>query len=125
MGRRSGLVFVAILALGLSAPNASGTHARSPKTPTAPTHLKATRIPARESTTARLTFGNAKPRGQKVLGYSALCRAGGPADRYKVVGKHSPATLKGLTHGLGYGCTLQGRSRAGFGAESKPFTVWP
>jgi hypothetical protein len=122
VGRRSGLVVVAVLALGACPLSANGAQARS-GTPAAPTNVKASRSPS--GTTARLTFGAAKPRGQKVTGYSALCRAGGPASRYKVVGKHSPATLEGLTPGLGYGCTLQGRSHAGFGAESKPFTVWP
>jgi len=92
-------------------------------TPRAPKHVKASRVA--HGTTARLTFGSAKPRGQKVTGYSAVCRAGGRAARYKVVGKHSPATLEGLTPGLGYGCKLQGRSRAGFGVKSKPFTVRP
>ncbi len=41
-------------------------------TPRAPTHVKASRV---SGTTARVTFGAARPRGQKVKGYSASCRA--------------------------------------------------
>jgi len=85
-------------------------------TPRAPTHVKATRT---GSTTARLTFHAAKPRGQKVKGYSASC--GG--HRMRVVGRHSPATVTGLTPGVRYTCRLRGRSRAGYGAPSKTFVI--
>lgn len=121
MARRSGLVLFTVLALCIGAGAARAKLGAA--TPTAPTNVKATRAP--DGTTARLTFVAAKPRGQKVTGYSALCRDGGPAYRHKVVGKHSPATLEGLEAGVAYGCTLQGRSRAGFGAESKGFVVYP
>lgn len=85
-------------------------------TPAAPKNVKARRL---TGTTARITFGAAKPHGQKVTGYSAKC--GGK--RFTVAGKRSPATIKGLTAGVGYSCTLQGRSRAGYGAASKRFSI--
>jgi hypothetical protein len=85
-------------------------------TPRAPKHVKARRS---SGTTARVTFGAARPRGQKVKGYSAECSG----RRMKVVGRHSPATIKGLTPGVAYTCRLQGRSRAGYGAASKKFAI--
>ncbi len=86
-------------------------------TPRAPIHVKATRT---SGTTARLTFGAARPRGQKVTGYAASC---GAHTKVTVVGKHSPAIVKGLTRGVAYTCTLRGRSRAGKGAASKRFAI--
>ncbi len=89
-------------------------------TPRAPTHVKARRT---TGTTARLTFGVARPRGQKVIGYSAHCRALNKLHRLRVVGKRSPATIEDLAPGVAYACTLQGRSRAGYGAASKQFSI--
>ena len=86
-------------------------------TPRAPTHVKASRV---SGTTARVTFRAARPRGQKVKGYSASC---GSHTKTKVVGKHSPATIKGLAPGVAYSCTLRGRSRAGYGLASKKFSI--
>ena len=85
-------------------------------TPRAPTHVKAHRT---SGTTAHITFHPARPRGQKVRGYSASC----DGHRMKVVGRHSPATIKGLTPGVAYTCRLRGRSRAGYGAASKKFAI--
>jgi hypothetical protein len=85
-------------------------------TPRAPKNVKAHRSGA---TTARLTFTAARPRGQKVKGYSAEC--GG--HRFTVAGRHSPATIKGLTPGVAYTCKLQARSRAGYGLASKRFSI--
>ncbi len=85
-------------------------------TPLAPKHVEASRL---SGTTARVTFRAAKPHGQKVTGYSAKC--GGK--RFAVKGKHSPATIEGLTSGVGYSCKLQGRSKAGYGAASKTFAI--
>jgi len=89
-------------------------------TPRAPTHVKARRT---SGTTARVTFRAARPRGQKVKGYSANCRALNKLHRLRVTGKHSPATIKGLTPGVAYRCTLEGRSRAGYGHASKRFSI--
>ena len=85
-------------------------------TPRAPTEVKATRTSA---TTAKVTFTKAKPRGQKVTGYSVLCSG----HRFKVVGRHSPAAIEGLSAGVAYTCRLQGRSRAGYGRASKAFFI--
>jgi hypothetical protein len=85
-------------------------------TPRAPKNVKARRS---SGTTARVSFLAARPRGQKVLGYSAKC----DGHRLKVVGRHSPATIAGLTPGVAYSCRLQARSRAGYGAASKRFSI--
>jgi hypothetical protein len=89
-------------------------------TPRAPKNVKAVRNGA---TTARITFIAAKPRGQKVKGYGAFCRAAGKSYRFTVVGRHSPAVVEGLTPGVPYTCTLRARSRAGYGNKSKPFSI--
>ena len=91
-------------------------------TPRAPTHVEARRT---SGTTARLTFHAARPRGQKVTGYSTICRGLSKFHRLRVVGKRSPATVNGLTPGLAYTCRLEGRSRAGYGVASKRFSIHP
>lgn len=89
-------------------------------TPHAPTNVHATRL---TGTTARATFVNAKPRGQRVTGYGAFCHTATKSYRFKTIGRHSPVTIEGLTPHVAYTCTLRARSRAGWGNRSKAFSI--
>jgi hypothetical protein len=91
-------------------------------TPHAPTHIKAKRL---SSSKARVTFRAARPRGQKVTGYRLLC-AVSSSDVVlvsTVKARRSPITLRRLAPRKPYRCTLQARSKAGYGARSRQFSV--
>jgi hypothetical protein len=82
------------------------------------------RVGARRSgpTTARVTFTPAKTRGQAVRGLRARC----DGHKFKVVGRHSPARIVGLTAGRTYhDCRLQAFSRSGLGRLSNWFSISP
>jgi hypothetical protein len=88
-------------------------------TPRAPTHVKARRL---GSSSAKVTFHAAKPRGQKVKGYQLSCRPsrGGPAVTARST--RSPLTISKLAAGP-YSCTLRARSKAGYGTVSRRFSI--
>jgi hypothetical protein len=90
-------------------------------TPHAPTHVKARRL---SRTSARVTFHAAKPRGQKVKGYQVSCTPGYHAAIVTAKSKHSPLTITGLGPEA-YNCTLRARSKAGYGAWSRGFSILP
>lgn len=89
-------------------------------TPHAPTHIKVTR-PSRYS--ANVAFSKAKPRGQKVTGYQLKCAPNGGGSTVIVKGKRSPLSVTGLGDPEGYRCKLRARSKAGYGAWSRGFTI--
>jgi hypothetical protein len=89
-------------------------------TPRAPTHIKAHRL---SSTSAKVTFRAAKPRGQKVTGYALSCAPNGGGSLVRVKGRRSPLVVKRLGDPEGYRCTLRARSKAGYGPRSRGFTI--
>ena len=89
-------------------------------TPRAPTHIAVHRA-GRFS--AKVTFRAAKPRGQKVTGYALRCAPNGGGSALTVKGRRSPLVLKHLGDPEGYRCTLRARSKAGYGARSRGFTI--
>jgi hypothetical protein len=89
-------------------------------TPHAPTHIKVRRL---GSTSAKVTFHPAKPRGQKVTGYALRCAPNGGGPLVTVKGRRSPLVAAGLGDPEGYRCTLRARSRAGYGSRSPVFRI--
>ena len=87
-------------------------------TPHAPTHVKVTRL---SSSSAKVTFHAAKPRGQKVKGYQLSCKPSGGAT-VTATSRHSPVSVTRLA-AVPYRCTLRARSKAGYGLRSRPFTI--
>jgi hypothetical protein len=88
-------------------------------TPRAPTHITVKRL---GSTSARVTFRLAKPRGQKVKGYQLRCGPTYYGTAITAKSKHSPLTVTGLGP-VPYKCTLRARSKAGYGARSRSFSI--
>jgi hypothetical protein len=91
-------------------------------TPRAPTHIKATRT---GTTSAKVTFRAAKPRGQKVTGYKLSCqsvRGVKAVSMVTVTGRRSPLTVTKLVPEA-YSCTLRARSKAGYGLLSQRFVI--
>ena len=88
-------------------------------TPRAPTQIKAKRL---SGSKAKVTFGAAQPRGQKVTGYKLSCKA---ANGTTVTAKsrRSPLVVKTLVPGQAYKCTVRGHSKAGYGPLSKKFSI--
>jgi hypothetical protein len=81
--------------------------------PTRPAITKAKRDSA---TKGRVSFTRSKPRGAKVLGYTARCVSG----RHVVLAQGSFPTVvvKGLKRGKAYSCTVRAKSKAGPGRYS-------
>lgn len=77
--------------------------------PGLPRQLRARRT---TSTAGAIWFMKALPRGAKVRGYQAVCRAGSHVVRGSTAA--SPVRLRGLTAAR-YSCTLQAKSKAGLG----------
>ena len=77
--------------------------------PGLPRNLRARRTTA---TAGAIWFAKALPRGAKVRGYQAVCRAGGHVVRGNAAG--SPVRLRGLRDAR-YSCTLRAKSKAGLG----------
>jgi len=90
-------------------------------TPRAPTHIGVIRL---SSSSARVKFKAAKPRGQKVTGYQVSCRpsVGDPTPAATAKSKRSPVTVKKLA-AEAYRCTVRARSKAGYGPRSRVFTI--
>jgi hypothetical protein len=88
-------------------------------TPRAPTHVKVRRL---SRASARVTFHAATPRGQKVKGYQLSCRPSGGGEAVIAYSKRSPLTVTTLGWAQ-YGCTLRARSKAGYGARSRSFSI--
>jgi fibronectin type III domain protein len=90
--------------------------------PRAPTHIKATRLSA---SSARVAFRAARPRGQRVTGYKLVCAAGF-SDVVQVItvkGRRSPLRVRNLAPRKAYSCRLRARSKAGYGARSRGFSI--
>jgi Fibronectin type III domain len=81
-------------------------------TPRAVTNLRARRT---SSSTALLGFTRARPRGSKVRGYKATCRAGTHTVTASSSRNRSPLRVSGLYYGTRYACTLRAKSHAGPG----------
>jgi hypothetical protein len=81
-------------------------------TPRAPTSVRARRT---SSSTALLGFTRARPRGSKVRGYKASCRATGHTVIASSSHNLSPLRVRGLHYGTKYACTLRAKSHAGLG----------
>jgi Fibronectin type III domain len=81
-------------------------------TPRAPTNVRAKRT---SSSTALLGFTKARPRGSKVRGYKATCRAGSHVVTASSSRNRSPLRVAGLYYGTRYACTLRAKSHAGLG----------
>jgi hypothetical protein len=67
------------------------------------------------SSTALLGFTRARPRGSKVRGYKATCRATGHTVIASSSHNLSPLRVRGLHYGTKYACTLRAKSHAGLG----------
>jgi hypothetical protein len=81
-------------------------------TPRVPTNVRAKRT---SSSTALLGFTKARPRGSKVRGYKATCRAGSHVVTASSSRNRSPLRVTGLYYGTRYACTLRAKSHAGLG----------
>ena len=83
--------------------------------PRRPRNISATR-PAGDR--GRIRFAPALPRGSKVRGYVAVCKATGLPKVVKRVAVTNTIIVTGLRAGRRYGCTVRATSRAGQGAAA-------
>ena len=81
--------------------------------PGRPRDLRASRTTAAAGV---IRFAKALPRGAKVRGYQAVCRAGGHVVRGNAAG--SPVRVRGLRDAR-YSCTLRAKSKAGLGRVAR------
>lgn len=89
-------------------------------TPRAAKGLRAKRT---SSYTGLLGFTKAKPRGSKVRGYQATCRAGSHVVKSSSKKNRSPLRVSGLRYGTKYTCTLRAKSKAGLGKTSAKIKI--
>jgi len=82
--------------------------------PTRPSITKTKRVTGAKG---RVTFTNSRPRGAKVLGYTARCVSG----RHVVIaqGSYPTVVVKGLKRGRAYDCKVRAKSKAGPSRYSK------
>ncbi len=83
--------------------------------PRKPRNISATRP---GSDRGRIRFASALPRGSKVRGYVAVCKATGLAKVVKRVAVTNTIVVGGLRAGRSYGCTVRATSKAGLGAAA-------
>jgi|SRR5689334_9728456 len=81
--------------------------------PTAPSHLKTWRI---SSTSGRIYFVKAYPRGARVTGYSGRCANGSTIKT--ATGTSAGVTFTNLGAGKPYACRVRAKSKAGYGPWS-------
>ncbi len=89
-------------------------------TPRSAKKLRAVRT---SSSTGLIGFTKAKPRGSKVRGYKATCRAGSHVATASSTRNRSPMRVSGLRSGTSYTCTLRAKSKAGLGQTSAKIKI--